>query len=247
MRIIYGTNPVMEAIKGNPTGIDRVGILSGGTNKAVQDVIAAAREKGIPVVDMTAEEITRAAKTERHQGIAAFLFGEFMYRHVDDVIRAWKNGTGKALILILDSIQDPQNFGSLIRTAGAAGVNGIIIPKDRACEVTPVVVKASAGASEHVMIAREVNITRAIERLKEENIWVAAIEADGEGDIYNTDMDIDLAIVIGSEGKGIRRLVRESCDLCLNIPMTGRLNSLNAAQAGAIALFEARRQMKGGK
>ncbi len=240
MRIVYGTNPVLEALKAG--GVEKVIVASGKSNRAATGVIRAAKEASAVVARASAAELDRLAGTSAHQGVVAFISGGFAYRDIEELIAAWKKSGEPALFLVLDSIQDPQNLGSLVRTACAAGVHGVVIPKDRASEVTPVVAKASAGATEHVMIAREVNIARAIERLKRENVWVAAIEAGCPGSIYSTDLAGDIAIVVGSEGRGIRRLVRESCDFCLSIPMAGRLNSLNAAQAGAVAMFEARRQ-----
>lgn len=242
MRIVYGVNPVMEALKASPSKIEKVLISETRVDKAASSIIKAASDKGVEVRKAGDEELSRLANTDRHQGIVALLYGEFSYVELDDLIKVWKKKGGSAFFLILDSIQDPQNLGSLIRTANAAGVHGIVIPKDRAAEVTATVVKASAGATEHMPIAREVNITRAIERLKEEGVWIAGIEAGCKDTIYSTDLDRDLAIVVGSEGKGIRRLVRENCDFCLSIPMAGDINSLNAAQAGAVAMFEALRQ-----
>lgn len=241
MRVIYGVNPVMEALR-SPDRIERIMIADSRADKTAFEVIKTSKGKGIDVKKVPNEEIDRLTGTRKHQGIAAVLIGEFVYKDIEDLISIWKRSNELAFFLILDSIQDPQNLGSLIRTANAAGMHGIIIPKDRATEVTPAVVKASAGATEHVAIARETNLTRAIERLKEENVWIAGIEADCREDIYTEDLKRDLAIVVGSEGKGIRRLVRESCDFCLSIPMAGKVNSLNAAQAGAVAMFEARRQ-----
>lgn len=145
-------------------------------------------------------------------------------------------------MLILDSIEDPQNLGSLIRTANSAGVHGVIIPKDRASSVTPTVVKTSAGATEHTMISQVTNIAQTIEMLKKQGIWVIGIEGDAKQSIYKTDFNIDVAIVIGGEGKGIRRLVKEKCDFLASIPMNGQVSSLNAGVAGAIAMFEVLRQ-----
>ncbi len=241
MRIVYGVNPVLEALRGGGA-VDKVMVSSERADRAARDVVEAAKARKVEVARASKEELDRLCGTAVHQGVAAFLAGEFAYRDIDGLIAAWKGSGQAAFFLVLDSIQDPQNFGSLVRTAHAAGVHGIIIPKDRAAEVTPAVVKASAGATEHTLIAREVNLVRAVERLKDENVWVAGIEAGCEESIYEADLDRDLAIVVGSEGKGIRRLVRESCDFCLSIPMNGVLNSLNAAQAGAVAMFEARRQ-----
>lgn len=241
MRTIYGINPVTEALRAGKN-IDRVVVSEARTDKTVASIIKAASDMGVEVRRAPEEEIKRLAKTEKHQGVAAVIAEDFRYRDIEDLIGAWKGSGEQAFFLILDSIQDPQNLGSLIRTANAAGVHGIIIPKDRASEVTSTVVKTSAGATEVTPIARETNITRAIERLKEEGAWVAAIEAGCRDTVYNADLDRDLALVIGSEGRGIRRLVRESCDFCVSIPMYGEISSLNAAQAGAVAMFEARRQ-----
>lgn len=241
MRTIYGINPVTEALRSGKK-IERVIVISSRRDKAVASIMKAAGDRGIEVVSAPEEELRRVAGTEKHQGVAAVLPGDFAYRDIEDLIAAWKASSEQAFFLILDSIQDPQNLGSLVRTANAAGVHGIIIPKDRSSEVTSTVVKTSAGATETTPIARETNITRAIERLKEEGVWVAAIEAGCRDTVYGADLDRDLAIVIGSEGRGIRRLVRESCDFCVSIPMYGEISSLNAAQAGAVALFEARRQ-----
>lgn len=241
MRTIYGINPVTEALRAGKN-IDRVVVSEARADKAVASIIKAATDRGIEVRRAAEEEVRKLAKTDKHQGVAAVIAEDFMYRDIEDLIAAWKESGDEAFFLILDSIQDPQNLGSLIRTANAAGVHGIIIPKDRASEVTSTVVKASAGATEVTPIARETNITRAIERLKQEGVWVAAIEAGCRDTVYDADLDRDLALVIGSEGRGIRRLVRESCDFCVSIPMYGEISSLNAAQAGAVAMFEARRQ-----
>jgi len=242
MRMIFGVNPVMEAIKAGPGNIDWLLVSESRSDKTVVEILRAAKARDIGVRKVASAELDRLAGKVKHQGVAAVISGEFKYRDIEELIDAWK-ATGKpAFFLILDSIQDPQNLGSLIRTAVAAGVQGVIIPRDRACEITPAVVRSSAGATEHMLIAREVNLVRAIERLKHDNVWVAGVEADSKESLYGMDLLRDLALVIGSEGKGIRRLVRESCDFTVSIPMEGSINSLNAAQAGAVVMFEARRQ-----
>ncbi len=245
--MIFGVNPVMEAIKARPEEIDRILVSETRDDRTASELLRAAKARDIEVKKVAPPELDRLAGKLRHQGVAAVLSGEFRYSEVTDLVSAWKATGRQAFFLILDSIQDPQNLGSLIRTASAAGVQGVIIPKDRASEITPAVVKSSAGATEHMLVAREVNLVRAIEQLKAENVWVGGVEAGSREDIYSTDLDRNLALVIGSEGKGIRRLVRESCDFMVSIPMEGKLNSLNAAQAGAVAMFEARRQRSGGK
>ncbi|MCC6502815.1 MAG: 23S rRNA (guanosine(2251)-2'-O)-methyltransferase RlmB [Deltaproteobacteria bacterium] len=241
MRTIYGINPVTEAIRAGKN-IDHVIVSAARNDKTAAAIMKAATDADIEVRRAPEEELRRLTKTDKHQGVAAVLAEEFRYSAFEDLIAAWKESGEQAFFLILDSIQDPQNLGSLVRTANAAGVHGVIIPKDRASEVTSTVVKTSAGATEVTPVARETNLTRAIERLKEEGVWVAAVEGGSSETVYSADLDRDIAIVIGSEGRGIRRLVKESCDFCVSIPMYGEIGSLNAAQAGAVALFEARRQ-----
>lgn len=241
MRTIYGVNPVTEALRAGKN-IDHIIVSNARGGNATASITKAATDAGIEVRRAPDEELKRLTKTDKHQGVVAVLAEEFRYSDIDDIIDVWKKSGEQAFFLILDSIQDPQNLGSLVRTANAAGVHGVIIPKDRASEVTSTVVKTSAGATEVTLIARETNITRVIERLKEEGVWVAAVEGGCTETLYGADLVRDIAIVIGSEGRGIRRLVKESCDFCVSIPMYGEIGSLNAAQAGAVALFEARRQ-----
>lgn len=244
MRIVYGINPVREAVaaeRGGRGSIEKI-LLAEGRGGAAREIISAAGAAGIRVEKVPAEELKKLTGTPKHQGVVAILSGGFSYRTIEDLIKGWKKSGEPAFFLILDSVQDPRNLGSLIRTAYAAGVHGVVIPRDRSAEVTPTVVKASAGATEHAPIARETNIVRVVNILKENNVWVAAVEADAPETIYTTDLTGDIAVVIGSEGAGIRRLVRESCDFSVSIPMARKFNSLNAAQAGAVTLFEVRRQ-----
>lgn len=241
MRIIYGINPVSEALKSHPEYFKDILIASGRTGHAAEKIKKLAEGHGIKCRVVEKNEIENLAQTPHHQGVVGIL-AEFKYADIEDIVERWKSSGEKGLILILDCIQDPQNLGSLIRTADAAGAHGVIIPKDRAAEVTPAVVKASAGAVEHMLISRVTNITDTILKLKEAGLWIIGIEAGSKQDIYSFDMNADIAIVIGSEGKGIRRLVKERCDVCLSIPMKGSISSLNASVAGGIALFEAVRR-----
>ncbi|MEE9615091.1 MAG: 23S rRNA (guanosine(2251)-2'-O)-methyltransferase RlmB [Thermodesulfobacteriota bacterium] len=250
-RLVYGINPVREALrgrggrgaKGGSGGeVEKVVVSEGRCGRAAEEILKDAASKGIKVERVARKALDTLAGTQKHQGVLATLRGEYPYRDIEDLLSAWKESGTRAFFLVLDSIQDPQNLGSLVRTAHAAGVHGVITPKDRSAEVTAAVVKASAGATEHTRVARVTNLADALKRLKEEGVWVVGVEADSEEDIFTADLDRDLALVIGSEGKGIRRLVRERCDFCVSIPMAGRINSLNAAQAGAVALFEAKRQ-----
>jgi 23S rRNA (guanosine2251-2'-O)-methyltransferase len=239
-RIIYGINPVKEALKGRAGEIEKIVVSK--ERSGPGDVLAAAAQNKVPVERLPRKEMDLLAGTTKHQGLMAFLGGGYRYAEIEDVIEVWKRSGEMAFFLVLDTIQDPQNMGSLIRTAHAAGVHGVVVPKDRTSSVTSTVVKASAGATEHTHIARVTNLAQAMERLKEEGVWVMGVETGFKEDIFTADLKRDLAIVIGSEGRGIRRLVRERCDFCVSIPMAGKVDSLNAAQAGAVALFEARRQ-----
>jgi 23S rRNA (guanosine2251-2'-O)-methyltransferase len=240
--VIYGVNPVLEALKAHPASIERIILSTGRAGAPADSIIKAAKVHEIRIDRADPKELEKLTGSAKHQGAAALLSGEFPYADLDDLIQAWKKSKRPAFFLILDSIQDPQNLGSLVRTAGAAGAHGVIIPKDRASDITPTVVKASAGATAHVAVARVTNLVNAISQLKEEGVWVAAVEADANQSIYNTDFNSDTALVIGSEGAGIRRLIKKTCDFSVSIPMSGKVNSLNAAQAGAITMFEILRQ-----
>ncbi len=243
-RVVYGINPVAEAFRsrGDSGAIVELLVSEKRGDRLVERIVGEARSRNIPVRKVTPADLTRICGRPAHQGVAAVLRGGFPYRSLDDLIDAWRRTGGAAFFLVLDCIQDPQNLGSLLRAAHCAGVNGVVVPKDRSCPVTSTVVKASAGATEHTPVARVTNLREALKRLKQEGVWIVGIEADSPKSIYEEDLAVDLALVIGSEDRGIRRLVRRECDLCVHIPMRGLVNSLNAAQAGAIALFEARRQ-----
>jgi 23S rRNA (guanosine2251-2'-O)-methyltransferase len=165
----------------------------------------------------------------------------YVYASIEDVIEA-ATGVEAPLVLVLDVLQDPQNFGSLLRTAAAAGAQGVVIPEHRAVGVTPAVVKASAGAIERLKIAQVTNLSRAIDQLKEAGLWAVGLDADGETAYDRADLDRPLALVVGGEGKGLRQLVRQHCDVIVRLPMPGAVESLNAAVAGSIVLYEALRQ-----
>jgi len=245
--IIYGVNPIKEALSGKKTAIVKILVARGVKGRASAAVISKAGSLGIPVERVPAGELERATGVSTHQGMAALMRGGYGYSSLEDICAATvkcRNNGERALILVLDSIKDAGNLGSLIRTASCAGAVGVIIPRDRACPVTPAAAKASAGAVSHMRIARVTNLRRVIRELKEDNFWAVALEADGGNTIYTTDLSGDIVLVVGSEEAGVRRLVREACDECAAIPIFGPLGSLNAAQAGGIALFEAMRQAK---
>jgi 23S rRNA (guanosine2251-2'-O)-methyltransferase len=245
-RIIYGVNPVIEAARGAPGSIEKILLSSARKDRAAANVAEAARAGNIEVVRVAKKEIDALVEGGRHQGVAAVMAGEFAYADIDGLVSAWRASGEKAFFLILDSVQDPGNLGSLVRGASGAGVHGVIISKHRAAPVTPAVEKVSAGATAHTSIAAVTNIVKAIELLKNEGVWIYGLGAGEGGSIYCTDLTGDAALVVGGEGKGLKRLVRERCDHMVSIPMAGPLDSLNAAQAGAVAMFELRRQRGGG-
>jgi 23S rRNA (guanosine2251-2'-O)-methyltransferase len=243
---IYGINPVLEALKAERKILDKVFIAEGRQGAPFQTLRQLAREKGIPIQVRPKEALTQLAKTERHQGVIG-LPTDSPYASFEDLLSAIRSAQGHALVLILDGIQDPQNLGSMIRTAEASGAQGIIIPKDRAVGITPTVVRASVGAAAHIPVVRVTNLARTLEELKREGFWIVGADAGGEKNLYEMKFDMKVGLVIGSEGKGIRPLVLKKCDYTIFIPMKGKISSLNAAIAGAIILFEILRQQIAGK
>ena len=238
--LIYGIHPVEEALKSN-LPIQKLLVGTEKPSPPLQDLLKLARKKEIPVVFTTRDFLDQVTRRGVHQNIAAAL-ETYYYEDLEEILSRWRRGGSKALILILDGIQDPQNLGSLIRTALGCGAHGVVIPKDRAVGITPAVFKASAGAAAHIPIARVVNIPRSIDRLKEEGIWVYGATGEANELIYHLDLDIDLAIVIGAEGKGIRPLVKRKCDRLFSIPMKGPVSSFNASVAAGMVLYEVMRQ-----
>jgi len=241
--ILYGRNAVLEALRaGKP--IDRILLAKGTKAKGtLAEIVALARSQGVPIQRVERRDLDRIA--DRHQGVVAEA-DEYEYVNIEEILTAAEEGGEKPFFLILDCLQDTQNFGSLLRTAEAVGVHGVIIPKRRAVGVTAAVRKASAGAVEHLRIAQVTNLARTIAALKERGLWVIGLDMAGERTYDEADLDMPLAIVVGSEGQGISRLVRENCDFLVRLPMRGQVSSLNAAVAGSIVLYEAwrRREFK---
>lgn len=241
MGLIWGRNAVQEVLRAGKN-VKRIFIAEGAhTAGSLGEIIAAARSQGVPVQRLERKALDRIASTDRHQGVVAEV-AEFEYATVDEILDAAQRSGEEPFILILDTLQDPQNLGTLIRTAEAVGVHGVIIPRHRAVGVTPAVVKASAGAVSHLLIAQATNLSRAIEELKERGVWVVGLDMAGERAFDEVDLNMPLALVVGAEGKGISRLVGEKCDFLVKIPMRGHVDSLNAAVAGAIVLYNAWRQ-----
>jgi 23S rRNA (guanosine2251-2'-O)-methyltransferase len=238
--ILYGINPVREALRGNRKAFELF-VQTSGTDHRIAKLTALAEEQEIPVRRRERSDLERLAGNPHHQGVVLRV-APFMYSELEDVLSNYKESKDTLFVLVLDGIQDPQNLGALIRSAACAGVQAVIIPKDRACGVTPVVEKASAGAVETIPIIQVTNVIQALERLKQAGCWVFGLDGGATQNIYQSDFSGNLALVIGSEGEGIRALVRKHCDLLLAIPQYGGVSSLNASVAGGIVLFEAARQ-----
>lgn len=238
--ILYGINPVREALRGNRKAFELF-VQTGGTDQRIVKLATLAEEKGIAVRRRERADLERLAGNPHHQGVVLKV-APFVYAELEDFLANHQESEGGLFLLVLDGIQDPQNLGALIRSAACAGVQGVIIPKDRACGMTPVVEKASAGAVETIPVIQVTNLVQALERLKQAGCWTFGLAGEANKDIYQADYRGNLALVVGSEGEGIRPLVRKHCDLLLAIPHYGGISSLNASVAGGIVLFEAARQ-----
>jgi 23S rRNA (guanosine2251-2'-O)-methyltransferase len=240
-QIIYGIHPVMEALESSHLQFQKIFIGTPKSHPSIQWILKLASQRHIPVAFTTKEALEQMAHGGLHQNVVGIL-KEIPYVDIGEILSHWKKEGKKGLFLILDGIQDPQNLGSLIRTALGCGAHGIIIPKHRAVGITPTVVKASAGAAAHLPIARVVNIANTIDTLKKEEIWVYGASGEAKDLIYDLGLNVDLAIVIGAEGKGIRPLVKKRCDRLFSIPMKGPLSSFNASISAGMILYEVMRQ-----
>ena len=242
--VIEGRNAVVEALRAGVT-IDKIFIMKGETDSVLGHIASTAREKGIVVVDADRRKLDNMSRTHSHQGVIA-LCSVREYASVDDILNAAREKGEHPLIVVCDELTDPHNLGAVIRTADAAGAHGVIIPKRRSAGLTAIVGKTSAGAVAHVPVARVPNITALLKELKDEGVWVFGTAAEGTTSLYKADLKGPAAIVIGSEGDGMSRLVAENCDFTVSIPMFGKINSLNASAAAAVLLYEAVRQRVGG-
>ena len=238
--IIEGRNAVTEALRAG-TPIDKIFLARGEADSALAHIAAAARDKGIVVVECDRKKLDFMSRTHSHQGVIAQAAVR-EYASVDDILNAAREKGEPPLIVVCDELSDPHNLGAVIRTAECAGAHGVIIPKRRSAGLTAVVAKTSAGAVSHIPVARVPNLPALLKELKDEGVWVFGTAADGDRVLYDADLKGPAAIVIGSEGDGMGRLVRETCDFLVRIPMKGKLNSLNASAAAAILLYEAVRQ-----
>jgi 23S rRNA (guanosine2251-2'-O)-methyltransferase len=245
--IIYGRQPVRETLRAGRRQVFRL-VLADGIKPTgiVGQILSLAERANVPTQTINRRELDKLSGEANHQGLAVEVSG-YPYVALTDPLEVARQARVPAFVLLLDHIQDPQNLGSLLRSAEAVGIHGVVIPGRRAAGVTPAAVRASAGAAEHVHVAQVSNLVQAMDRLREEGIWLAGLEALPAAQLYTeADLSGSLGLVVGSEGRGLARLVRQKCDFLIRLPIQGQVESLNAAVAGAIALYEARRQRTAG-
>ena len=239
--IIAGRKPVMEALRAG-TGIEKIVLLQGVQGAVIEEVRKLATEKGVTIEQISRLEFRVLATDATTQGVVAIIGAQKKFIPVEGLIAIAESRGEKCMLLVLDEIEDPQNLGALVRTADCAGVHGVVIPRHHAAGVTSTVVKASAGATEHMAMAEVTNVVQTLKFLKERGFWIIGLAGEGDASFTGVDYTTPVAIVVGNEGKGIRRLVREHCDHMVHIPMYGRVASLNASVAGALVMYEAARQ-----
>ncbi len=237
---LEGRNALTEALRSGRT-IDKVFVAAGDTDRALQHLAAQAKEAGAVVVPVDRRKLDAMSTTRSHQGVIA-LAAAREYFSIDEILETAAERGEAPLIIICDELSDPHNLGAILRSAECAGAHGIIIPKRRSVGLTAVVAKASAGAVEYMKVAKVTNITAAMEELKEKGVWIFGTAAEGSVPMYQADLTGPTAIVIGSEGEGMSRLVQKNCDVTVHIPMKGNITSLNASCAATILLYEAVRQ-----
>lgn len=237
--IIEGKNAVFEALRSS-VPLEKIYVSKTAKNK-FSHILAMAREKSVPVVGCDNNKLDAMSLRKSHQGVIAVTAAN-EYLELDELIEIFSKSDEPAFLIACDSVSDPQNLGAIIRTAECAGADGIIIPKRRSAGITDIVNKTSAGAASHFPVARVANLGAAIDSLKEKGVWIYGADMTGEKNCWETDFKGNVCFLIGSEGKGISRLLREKCDFLVNIPMKGKINSLNASVAAAVLMYELRRQ-----
>ena len=241
--LIEGRNAVIEALRAG-RAIDKIFIARGDVDKTLGHIASKAREKGIVVVESDRRKLDFMSQTKAHQGVIA-VCAVRDYCSIEDILALARERGEQPFIIVCDEVSDPRNLGAIIRSAECAGAHGVIIPKRRSAGLTAIVGKASAGAAEHMKIARVPNIPSVLKELKNEGVWVYGAAAGGSSELWSTDFTGSCAIVIGSEGDGMGRLVAESCDFIVSLPIKGQVSSLNASAAAAITMYEILRQRMG--
>jgi len=245
MEVLYGLHPVEEALRAGRRRFDYVVVARERHDDRLERVVSACREAGVRVRQEPREQLTALAQTPAHQGVVAFVKPQ-EFLSIEDLFAPDPSRAAGAsrLVLALDGVEDPQNLGALLRVADGAGVDGVVLTERRSAPLSPVAIKASAGAAEHLRIARVVNLVRALEELKRHNLWVVGLDERGATDYDRFDLTGDCVLVLGREGAGLHDLVRRTCDHLLRIPMAGGVSSLNVSAAGAVVLYEAARQRR---
>jgi 23S rRNA (guanosine2251-2'-O)-methyltransferase len=244
VRVVYGVNPVKELLRAGGSGLAELWLAEGVRSPAVADLERQARATGAQVKHAPRQKLDKLAGEGHHQGVVAVVAGAFKYVQVGDIVAAAKSRGEAPLLVILDGVEDPQHLGAIARSAVALGAHGVVIPQDRAAGVTPSVVKASAGVIDRCPIAKVVNVSRIIDELKDLGVWSVALAADGDQELSRLDLKGPTALVLGSEGEGIRQLVKKTCDHVARIGMVGGVESLSVSAAASVALYEAARQRR---
>ncbi len=247
MDVLYGLHPVSEALRARPDQLDHVSVArerEARRDPRLEKLLQLCRAEGVRVDAEPREQLTRYARNDQHQGVVAFV-RERTFLALEDLLEMPGAGGGKRFFLALDGVEDPHNLGALLRSADGAGVDGVLLPERRSAPLSPVVAKSSAGASEHVRIARVTNINRALEAMKKAGVWIVGLDERGDPVYTDFDFTADCCLVLGSEGAGLHDPVKRTCDFLLSIRMAGSVSSLNVSVAGAVVMYEAMRQRRG--
>lgn len=240
--VVVGRNAVTEVLKSGRT-VNRLLVAEGDAQGSIREIVRMARENGAIVETVARSKMEAIARGFRHQGVLAYT-SPVDYTPFDEILRLARQKSDVPFLLLLDELEDPHNLGAILRTADAVGVDGVLIPKRRSCPLSATVAKTSAGAVEYVPVARIGNVAQTLNELKREGFWVVGADMDGTADYFTADLTGAVVLVVGSEGHGISRLVRETCDILVRIPMLGKINSLNVSVAGAVLMYEVLRQRR---
>lgn len=244
LAIIEGRNPIIEALKNNRS-IEKIMVNKASKEGSIKKILAMAKENKVIIQEVDRHKLDEMSESHAHQGVIA-ITSDYRYYDLDEILEIPKERGEDPFFIILDGITDPHNLGSIIRTADAVGAHAVIIPKRRSVQITPIVAKASAGAVEYLPVCKVTNIVNTIKTLKENGLWIAAVDMDGQT-FYQQNLGGPLGLVVGSEGEGISRLVKQNCDFTVSMPMSGNVTSLNASVAGGILLYEVYRQRNASK
>jgi 23S rRNA (guanosine2251-2'-O)-methyltransferase len=248
MDVLYGLHPVEEAIRAGVRQIDHVSVArerEARRDPRMDALLELCRSAGVRVSSESRDQLTRHVRTDAHQGVVAFL-KERKLLALEDLLERPAGASGSRFFLALDGVEDPHNLGALLRTADGAGIDGVVLPERRSAPLNATVAKSSAGASEHVRIAQVVNLARALDTMKTNNVWIVGLDERGTADYSDHNWQSDCCLVLGREGAGLHELIKKSCDHLLRIPMAGSVSSLNVSVAGAVVMYEAMRQRRSG-